>query len=55
MYQSVQNYYYELLIERTFKQLLNYTDFRSLKQTHKCRADRYYKTILLKRWILAKQ
>ena len=28
MYQSVQNYYYELLIERTFKQLLNYTDFK---------------------------
>ena len=53
MYASLMHYYNELLVERTFKQLNNYAEFRALRKTFKQRADRNFKKILLLRWIRA--
>ena len=51
MYLSVLSYYNELLLERSFKQVLAYSEMRSLKQTYKQRADRFYKNTILNRWV----
>jgi hypothetical protein len=51
MYLSLTNYYNELLLERTFKKLINYTDYRTLQKTLKIRADKNFKRIFINRWI----
>lgn len=55
MYDSLTHYYNELLLERTFKKLVNYTDHRTLLATLKVRADRNFKHNYLNRWINALQ
>lgn len=54
MYASLTQYYNELLLERTFKQLVRYTEFRTLRNTLKQRADRNFKRNMLQRWVSAK-
>jgi hypothetical protein len=47
MYASLTHYYSELLLERTFKHLTRYTEFRTLRRTLKQRADKNFKRVML--------
>jgi hypothetical protein len=55
MYETLDRYYNELLLEKSIKKLAAYAERNVLHRTQKQQADRQYKRSVLHRWLNVKE